>query len=133
MGDLSSSFSKWEFECRGKCGFHCRTARMAPEFVSKLQMLRDRIGKPIKITSGIRCKSHNAKIGGASKSWHIPRDGVCYASDIRTDRSDEEVLRLYAAADSLGFTGIGLYKGRIHIDMRPTNRARWVDKSWTWK
>ena len=106
---------------------------MAPEFVSKLQMLRDRIGKPIKITSGIRCKSHNAKIGGASKSWHIPRDGVCYASDIRTDRSDEEVLRLYAAADSLGFTGIGLYKGRIHIDMRPTNRARWVDKSWTWK
>lgn len=133
MGDLSSSFSKWEFECRGKCGFHCRTARMAPEFVSKLQMLRDRIGKPIQITSGMRCKSHNEKIGGASKSWHIPRDGVCYASDIRTGRSDEEVLRLYAAADSLGFTGIGLYKGRIHVDMRPTNRARWVDKSWTWK
>jgi len=132
MGDLTRSFSNFEFECRGKCGFHCRTARMAPEFLAKLQMLRDRIGKPIKITSGIRCKSHNAKIGGASKSWHMPRDGVCYASDIRTGRSDKEVLRLYAAADSLGFHGIGLYKGRIHVDMRPTTRARWVDKSWVW-
>lgn len=132
MGDLTRSFSNFEFECRGKCGFHCRTARMAPEFLAKLQMLRDRIGKPIKVTSGIRCKSHNAKIGGASKSWHMPRDGVCYASDIRTGRSDEEVLRLYAAADSLGFHGIGLYKGRIHVDMRPTTRARWVDKSWSW-
>ena len=132
MGDLTRSFSNFEFECRGKCGFHCRTARMAPEFLAKLQMLRDRIGKPIKVTSGIRCKSHNAKIGGAPKSWHIPRDGVCYASDIRTCRSDEEVLRLYAAADSLWFHGIGLYKGRIHVDMRPTTRARWVDKSWSW-
>lgn len=133
MTKLSRSFSEWEFACKGKCSSVCEDSRMAPEFIAKLQMLRDRIGKPIAVTSGIRCESHNEKIKGAPNSWHIPRDGVCYASDIRAGRSDEEVLRLYAAADSLGFYGIGLYEGRIHVDMRPTKRARWVDKSWVWK
>ena len=36
------------------------------------------------------------------------------------------------AADFVGFRGIGLYAGRIHVDMRPTKRVRWIDKSWTW-
>ena len=133
MGDLTRNFSMREFACRGKCGAICRSLRMSDEFMQKLQALRDLVGKSITITSGIRCEKYNATIPGAAKqSWHIPRNGVACAADIRTTRDDKDVLALYAAADHLGFKGIGLYKGRIHVDTRPTKRARWVDKSWNW-
>ena len=133
MGNLTRSFSDWEFACRGKCSEICRSLRMSPEFMAKLQELRDKIKKPITVTSGIRCESYNATIPGAAKrSWHIPRNGMVCAADIRTTRLNEDVLRLYAAADQIGFKGIGLYAGRIHVDMRPTQRVRWVDRSWSW-
>lgn len=133
MGNLTRSFSDWEFACRGKCSAVCRALRMSDEFMEKLQALRDIIAKPITVTSGIRCKCYNAKIPGAAKnSWHIPRNGVACAADIRTSRSNEDVLALYAAADQLDFKGIGLYAGRIHVDTRSTKRVRWVDKSWSW-
>ena len=133
MGNLTANFSDWEFACTGKCNPACLASSMSEEFVEKLQALRDLVGRSIKINSGIRCSYYNATISGAAQhSWHIPRDGICCASDIRTSPTREDVLALYAAADYLGFRGIGLYEGRIHVDMRPTQRVRWVDKSWSW-
>ena len=41
-----------------------------------LQPLRDGIGKPIKISSGYRCKRLNKKIGGAPNSEHIEGKAV---------------------------------------------------------
>lgn len=109
---------------------------MANELVGLLQELRVSVG-PILITSGIRCKSHNKRIGGASRSWHCPRNGVSYAADItylrESDRTDYNILKLWVLADLSGAGGIGLYKGRIHVDQRPTDKVRWVDKSWSWK
>jgi hypothetical protein len=133
MGNLTRNFSDWEFACKGKCNDDCKAVMMQAAFMEKLQALRDLIGRSIKITSGIRCSYYNTTIPGAAQhSWHIPRNGIACAADIRTSRSREDVLALYAAADHLGFRGIGLYDGRIHVDMRPTKRARWVDKSWDW-
>ena len=42
--------------------------RVDPELVRKLQQLRDRIGKPISITSGYRCLAHNKAVGGDAQS-----------------------------------------------------------------
>jgi zinc D-Ala-D-Ala carboxypeptidase len=39
--------------------------------INLLQPLRDGIDKPIKISSGFRCKRLNKKIGGASNSEHV--------------------------------------------------------------
>ena len=133
MANLTANFSDWEFACRGKCNAECKASTMDPKFMSKLQSLRDLVGRSIKINSGIRCSYYNATISGAAQhSWHIPRDGICCASDIRTSPTREDVLALYAAADYLGFRGIGLYAGRIHVDMRRTKRVRWIDKGWSW-
>ena len=133
MGNLTRNFSNSEFACRGKCNDDCKASSMNPKFMEKLQALRELDGRPIKITSGIRCSYYNTTIPGAAQhSWHIPRNGIACAADIRTGSTKEDILTLYAAADHLGFLGIGLYAGRIHVDMRPTQRARWVDKSWEW-
>ena len=36
-----------------------------------LQPLRDKLGKPIKVTSGYRCPKVNSLVGGAATSQHI--------------------------------------------------------------
>ena len=135
------NFSLSEFKC--PCGGNYCSARIdkpSQSFISGLQLIRSIIGEPIKITSGMRCPSHNTNIPGAApNSFHVPLDRrpAC-AADIRTYAgTPADALRLYAIADQVGMRGIGLYggkKSRIHVDMRPKSmsRARWVDKSWVW-
>lgn len=110
---------------------------MSPKHIELLQKLRDVAG-PLKVTSGIRCPTHNAEVGGAKRSKHLPnKDGFCVASDITYATgtlSNRRILKLYVLADQIGgFKGIGLYKGRIHVDSREGRRARWIDHFWNWK
>lgn len=36
-----------------------------------LDPVREKYGKPIRVTSGFRCEKHNAKVGGAKHSQHL--------------------------------------------------------------
>jgi uncharacterized protein YcbK (DUF882 family) len=130
---LSRNWLAAEFACR--CG--CVSGRMDLKHIEKLQQLRDSIGVALKVTSGIRCAEYNATIDGAAKrSWHIPRNGICYACDItfaHGPRSNSRILKLMTLAEQVHFKGIGLYRGRIHVDSRTSKRARWIDHFWNWK
>ena len=96
----------------------CDTLKIIPGFyrhVSLLEHMRQEAGFPIVINSGYRCKSHNAKVGGAPRSWHL-----LFATDIRPEDGDPEKLAvLYGYARELGFGGIGWYDTFIHLDLRP--------------
>ena len=133
MAKVSKHFSESEFACKCGCGAEVVVSR---ELVDLLEGMRVCLGVPLLITSGARCKSHNLKVGGASKSWHVPRNHTLYASDITywnpKKRDEMGILKLYVLADRLGATGLGLYKGRIHVDRRPSGRARWTHSSWKW-
>tara|TARA_R100001480_G_scaffold23094_4_gene33338 strand:+ start:981 stop:1388 length:408 start_codon:yes stop_codon:yes gene_type:complete len=129
---LSKNWSSREFECSCRC----ETGEMDMGHIEKLQELRDAMGVALKVTSGIRCEEHNNVIRGAKKSWHVPRSGICYASDIafaHGSRNNSRTLKLYVLADQLGFKGLGLYRGRIHTDSRPGKKARWIDHFWNWR
>ena len=39
--------------------------------VRKADALRAHLGVPIHVSSGVRCKSHNAAVGGVSNSRHL--------------------------------------------------------------
>src|SRR5690606_32417011 len=56
---LSENFLSTEFQC--KCGM-CEVQMISSELVSKLQILRDKIGQPIKVTSGFRCKEYQTHL-----------------------------------------------------------------------
>ena len=92
--------------------------RVDPELVRKLQQLRDRIGKPISITSGYRCPAHNAAVGGAAGSQHL----LGKAADIVVQGMAPAQVADHAEA--IGFGGIGRYAGFTHVDTRAT-KARW--------
>lgn len=63
-------FSRGEFACKcGKCGGFPTEPDMT--LVRKADALRAHLGAPIHVFSGVRCKSHNAAVGGVSNSRHL--------------------------------------------------------------
>ena len=94
---------------------------MKPEFLSKLQELRNRYGKPMRVTSGYRCPDHPIE---AKKSTPGAHASGC-ACDIGVEGADAHAL--LKIAFELGFSGIGVQQkgsGRfIHLDtLKSTTR-----------
>lgn len=106
---LSKNFRLSEFVC--KCG--CGLSNVNPDLVTALQKLRDIIGKPVIVNSGLRCIAHNEAVGGSISSQHI--DGN--AADIRV--VGIKPLGLSMEADEIDmFTFIKVYKAHVHVDVR---------------
>lgn len=107
---LSKNFKVREFRCKDGSD----EILIDMELVRYLQKIRDWAGGSVTINSAYRTPSHNAKIGGATKSKHIEgkaADIVC---------SKKTPLQLAQKAQSLGMKGIEWNKDAkyTHIDTR---------------
>jgi uncharacterized protein YcbK (DUF882 family) len=105
---LSKNFTKEELECKCGCGF-----LPTKEAIEKLQNIRTKIGKPLIISSGARCASHNTAIKGSKNSQHI--HGIAF--DIKCPPGQLRMEVITAAIEE-GFKGIGWAKTFLHIDLR---------------
>ena len=115
---LSTNFKSTEFDCHGKgC---CTKTLIDQKLIVYLQKIRNHFGKSVNINSGFRCKTHNASVGGASKSNHM--DGE--AADIQINGVKPIEIAQYA--ESIGVLGIGVYSWGVHIDTR-TTKYFWYD------
>jgi hypothetical protein len=77
--------------------------------------IRRRLGVPVYINSGVRCRQHNAAVSGVANSLHC--DGR--ADDLRSEKSPHEMYRV--AEEVLGNTGeLGLYSWGIHVGVNCT-------------
>ena len=122
---ITTDFERYEFAC--PCG--CTAQMIDPELVQKMQTIRTKLGKAIKVTSGYRCVKHNAdpKVGGSRTSRHLY--GI--AADWRTrDRSVNPVaLGIIAAAQ--GFGAVGIYwhdkAAIVHTDTRGRKAGEVLD------
>ena len=103
--DRWPNFNRAELACR-----HCGEIYVWPEFLDRLQRLRDSVAKPLIILSGHRCAIHNALVGGAPLSQHLS-----LAVDIRLTEHDRFLLA--ELAEDVGFTGFGYYTTFLHLDM----------------
>ena len=89
------------------------------KLVDKLQELRNLLNSPIFVISGYRTPEYNTKISGAKDSYHL----FGKAADISsTGYSYEE---LYYLAIKIGFMGVGVYDGHVHVDVRDTDLVTW--------
>lgn len=109
------NFIEAEFRCR-----HCGKQEMKPEFMGRLQALRDIFKRPMSITSGYRCANHPIEKAKPDPGMH----STGMACDVGVQGADaHELLRL---AMHIGFTGIGVQqKGAnrfIHLDLGKTPR-----------
>lgn len=89
---------------------------MNPAFMRKLDLLRDRLGAPVIITSGYRCPVHNGAVS------HTGSDGphtTGKASDVQTrpDKMRELVSLVVELFPGVGFQLKGDHKTRfVHVD-----------------
>ena len=108
-------FTREEFRCQCK-GKYCNGFPAEPEekLVRTIEEIRKRLGVPITIVesggSGVRCKTHNANVGGVANSNHI----CGKAADLHSSKSPEEMAKVAEAV--MGATGeLGIYKWGIHV------------------
>lgn len=114
-------FRKSEFAC--KCGKYCNgyPAEIDMNMVKIADQIRAKIGKPITVNSGLRCKTHNANVGGVSNSQHL----LGKAADLGCPSGCTPAQMASIAEEIMGDTGgIGTYSWGIHIDTRST-KSRW--------
>jgi len=108
MGDLTLHFSRDEFRC--PCG--CGRDDISLDLVRALERLREKVGFPLFITSGVRCEKYNKQIGGAVNSAHIR--GL--AADIWVCNSGMR-YDLVKSALECGFRRIGIGMNFVHLDI----------------
>ena len=111
-------FSYDEIKC--KCKYpDCETVTFASDLLECLDSIREEWGKPIVVTSGLRCLRHNADVGGAKKSNHTKGKAV----DIAMPQS--ELIPFIALCHKKGIAGIGLAKGWMHLQKTRGNYKCW--------
>jgi uncharacterized protein YcbK (DUF882 family) len=95
------------------------------ELAKNLQVLRDEVKKPIKITSGYRPAELNAKVGGATQSRHITGQAADLKIEGYTPKQVAAIVEKLIASGKMKQGGLGIYSTWIHYDVRGT-AARWT-------
>jgi len=108
-------------------------------FADVLRRAAGQIGSDTSITSGYRSQSHQDRIrfsGNpnrptvAKHSYHTGRNGSgSLAADVARPSSMEELVRLVDAHVGAGATGVGIYDGHVHFDMRSSVPSSFNPKS----
>jgi uncharacterized protein YcbK (DUF882 family) len=112
---ISKYFSDDEIACKCGCGFKA----IDPEVLKLADDVREFVGMPITPSSGCRCASHNAAVGGEPNSYHMRGMAI----DLPV--SDPKAVYKYLTQKYGGRYGFGLYKTFVHVDCRPGKGARW--------
>lgn len=84
-------FTREEFQC--KCGKYCNgyPAEMRQQAVILADRARKYFGRPGYVVSGLRCRQHNANVGGVTNSQHMFGEAV----DLQIDGVDADQLLEY--------------------------------------
>lgn len=108
-------FKVKEFACK-----HCGQVKLNINLLLKLEELRSAVGnRPMIITSGYRCPTHNRNVGGAKQSQHMKGT----ACDMRVIGMTPNYVYRYANK-VFANGGVGRYRNFTHVDVRGY-RARW--------
>jgi len=102
-------FKLEEFDSPDEIGSGCN---MSQEILSMLDAARKIYGKPMRITSGFRTKTHNKKVGGVKSSSHLK--GL--AADIACSESKDRFDMIKALLE-VGFKRLGVAGTFIHVDI----------------
>lgn len=112
-------FQRAEFRCQ--CGGkYCNgfPAEPVEETVRLADEIRRRAGVPLNVNSGVRCKQHNADVGGVSNSMHLTGQAI----DLAPIGGNISVARLQKIAEQVQAEkmpnrgGLGRYDWGVHVD-----------------
>ena len=91
------------------------------EFVTSLDALRHECGFPFVITSGYRSPRHSIEAKKQTPGQHA----TGCAADIAISNGAQRFI-IVSNALRLGFSGIGIAKSFVHVDIRQTTPVIWT-------
>ena len=127
---LSPHFKRSEFKCQcNKCSLVAVDSELIYVLEDVRAYFKSKYGKAsVNITSGNRCETHNKYVGGSKKSKHLLSIACDFKVKVIKKGSwytvDSKEIYDYLNHKYFNKYGIGLYKGRIHLDVR-ASKARW--------
>ena len=110
-------FTKEEFNCK-----ETGENNMQREFMEKLDELRELCGFPFVITSGYRSVHHSAETKKSTKGG-VHTLGIAADIAVANGQARREIV---VSAIKLGFGGIGVAKGFVHVDSRNSTPVMWT-------
>lgn len=106
-----------EFDCK-----ETGENEMDEKFLNMIDWLRHVCGFPFVITSGYRSVKHSAEVnkpnGGGTHTKGI-------AADIAVSNGAQR-MKLVQTAIDMGFNGIGVANGFVHVDIRLSTPVMWT-------
>lgn len=142
--NVSPHFTDGEFACRCGCGLGRNPGDVSPDLLAHLETMRYLLDRPMHITSGLRCASHNVAVAGATNSPHMR--GAAGDVAISTGRDRWELVAAHVLACAVGAAalspavaaevfgrirhmsrGLGVARGFVHVD---TDRVAYRPAAW---
>jgi uncharacterized protein YcbK (DUF882 family) len=84
----------------------------------QLQAIRDEVGQPIVINSGLRSTERNKAVGGAVNSRHLTGEAADIHIQGHTPAQVFEMIRAMMNAGKIIPGGLKAYKNHVHYDIR---------------
>ena len=122
---LTSNFNKSEFDCKSGADMPQEVFNNIQKLANQLQIIRNKVGVPIKINSGYRSPDYNDNVvKGAKNSQHkLGKAADIVIEGYTPDDVADLIEELIASGDILQ-GGLGRYNTFTHYDIRK-GKARW--------
>ena len=127
MTKLTKNFSLKEFRCKDGTDVPDEYMDNVQELAENLQVLRDHLGKSIRVISGYRSPKYNRKIDGARRSQHLTASGADIKITGLLPVEIKVIILDLIREGKMKEGGIGVYKGFLHYDIRG-KKVRWFGK-----
>tara|TARA_R100000152_G_C6724791_1_gene150214 strand:+ start:158 stop:577 length:420 start_codon:yes stop_codon:yes gene_type:complete len=127
MTKLTKNFSLKEFRCKDGTDVPDEYMDNVQELADNLQVLRDHLGKSIRVISGYRSPKYNRKIDGARRSQHLTASGADIKIKGLLPVEIKVIILDLIREGKMKEGGIGVYKGFLHYDIRG-KKVRWYGK-----
>jgi len=121
---LSKNFSIAEFASKDGAETPPDVLENLQKLAKNLQVIRDEIGKPIKINSAYRSPAHNKAVGGVKNSMHVKGKAADIVVTGVTSTQLAAVIFKLIEQKKISQGGVGIYPNFVHYDIRGT-KARW--------
>lgn len=115
---LNRYFKLSEFACKCGCVMPRDVLSNVLLVATELEKLRIKMGTPIIINSGYRCKAYNTRVGGSSGSYHMRGMAVDIRSSAFAASYLFSVVKEQIGRKVLSAGGLKQYSSFVHYDIR---------------
>lgn len=116
----TKDFKAHEFRCKCQYCLKSKPHKVTQEAAERLQELRDKVGRPLAVSSAYRCERHPSEANKKAPGQH--NKGTAFDVIVR---DGAEAYQIQKIAFELGFSGIAFGNGFVHIDVRKTTPVCW--------